>query len=95
MDKVILVMDNPMFCSNCPLAKSRKHIITKEVHWFCGIGHKTDKDYCWKRVDMDSKIKPDWCPLKPVPEEQDVWYDDESSDWERGYNSCLREIVDK
>jgi len=37
--------------------------------------------------------KPDWCPLKPAPEEQLIWYDDEKSDWERGYNNCLREIV--
>lgn len=37
--------------------------------------------------------KPDWCPLKPAPEEQEIWFDDERSDWERGYNNCLREII--
>lgn len=35
--------------------------------------------------------KPDWCPLKPAPEEQLVWHDDD--DWVIGYNNCVREIM--
>ena len=42
---------------------------------------------------INTEYRPDWCPLKPVPEEQLVWYDDARSDWERGYNNCLLEIV--
>lgn len=35
--------------------------------------------------------KPDWCPLKPAPEEQLVWNDDD--DWVIGYNNCVHEIM--
>lgn len=80
MSKVILVMDDPVRCIDCPLAKY-KH----RGSWLCGMGNNT--------IDVDSKTRPDWCPLKEAPEEQLVWYDDEKSDWERGYNNCLRDIV--
>ena len=37
--------------------------------------------------------KPDWCPLKELPNHELVWCDD--NDWERGFNACLDEILDK
>ena len=89
MNKVILVMNDPMFCCNCPLARMRMN----RGGYVCAIARQTDKDCYWEKVDMDSEIKPDWCPLMPAPEEQEVWFDDERSDWERGYNNCVREIV--
>lgn len=73
MSKAILIMDDPMFCFNCPLAKSRKHNITKEERWYCGIGHSDEYGDCvYEPADMDSETKPDWCPLKPVPKKIDV-----------------------
>lgn len=80
MNKVILVMDDPMRCINCPLAK--------HIHMggrVCGMGSNA--------IDIDSKARPDWCPLKEAPEEQLIWYGDDSQDWDKGYNSCLREII--
>ena len=82
MNKVILVIDDPMRCIDCPMAKY--------IHmggWICGANNNV--------IDIDLKTKPDWCPLKPAPEEQMIWYDNERSVWERGYNNCLREIVGK
>lgn len=67
MNKVILIMDDPVFCCNCPLAKSKKHIVTKEEYWVCGIGHQTKYDYVWEPIDINSNAKPDWCPLIPAP----------------------------
>lgn len=37
----------------------------------------------WERLDL--------CPLKEVPEFQFEW--SEASDWERGYNACLDDIL--
>lgn len=91
MDKVILVMNDPMFCCNCPLARMRFN----RGGYVCAIARQTDKDCYWEKVDMDSETKPDWCPLQPAPKEQEIWFDDERNDWERGYNNCLREIVGK
>ena len=90
MEKVILVMNDPIYCANCPLITKAR----KPNTWVCGIPHNNGNvDMVFEPIDIDSEARPDWCPLKPVPEEQLIWYDDSSSDWERGYNSCLREIV--
>ena len=56
MSKVIIVIDTPDGCRECPL---------------CSEDHMTYRDYC--RI-TDQYIwtldKPDWCPLKPVPERE-------------------------
>lgn len=77
MDKAILVIDMPMNCYECSLNN----------YHFCDVTADSIEEY------MNEEYRPSWCPLKPVPEEQDVWYEDERSDWERGYNNCLREIL--
>ena len=93
MSKVVLVMNDPMFCGNCPLANSHKHIITAEEHWFCGIGYNTKKDYVFKKIDMDSEIKPNWCPLKPLPEKDKGDYVLQySQGYQEGWNDCIKAI---
>ena len=87
MSKVILVMEDPMFCLNCPLS----HYRPKTGEHYCAIAHKTDKDYYWEKVDMDSEVKPDWCPLITAPVEQEAWNDDD--EWIKGYNNCVCEIM--
>jgi hypothetical protein len=37
--------------------------------------------------------KPDWCPLKELPEHELIWYEDADSDYERGFNACLDIIL--
>ncbi len=82
MSKAILVIDMPKCCSECKLLNDNydypECIITGET-----------KGYTFRTREQ----KMDKCPLKPAPEEQLIWYDDESSDWERGYNNCVREIM--
>lgn len=86
MDKVILVMNDPMFCCNCPLARMRFN----RGGYVCGIARQTDKDCYLEKVDMDSETKPDWCPLKPLPDKVEVFMDD----WADGYNACLEDILE-
>ena len=83
MDKAILVIDMPDSCFKCPVCASYKASAFSSREYWCATNGK----------DVDPNSKPDWCPLKPAPEEQEVWFDDERSDWERGYNNCVREIV--
>ena len=82
MNKAILVIDMPDSCRECPLFSSRY------TDMCCGGMNNKTIDYPYPK-DFRQK----WCPLKPVPEYQDIWYEDEKSDWERGYNNCLHEIV--
>ena len=82
MDKAILVSDMPSCCDECFALNDNGD------YPMCLITHE-QRGYTFKTREQ----KMDRCPLKPAPEEQLVWYDDEGSDWERGYNRCLHEIV--
>lgn len=90
MDKVILVLNDPMFCCNCPLTRMRMN----RGGYVCAIARQTDKDCYWEKVDMDSETKPDWCPLKPMPDKQRfngvVDYD---NDYLYGWNACINKIL--
>lgn len=86
MSKSILVIDTPENCNECEL-----HALTKRDY---------DKEfYCTpigKIVDefANNGTKPDWCPLKDVPEKRDqktvITYFD---GWNSGYNACIDEIL--
>lgn len=83
MDKAILVIDMPSCCEECSL------MWKDEYSDFCPVKH--DKNTTDIYDYTHSHTKPNWCPLKPAPEEQLVWYDDD--DCVMGYNNCVREIV--
>lgn len=94
MDKVILVMNDPMFCCNYQLARMRR----LRGGYVCAIARQTDKDCYWEKVDMKSETKPDWCPLKPVPEKYDVLAAIENNpnydpSYDVGRNDCIDEIL--
>ena len=90
MDKVILVMNDPICCSNCPLLRSTR----KSNTWICGIAHNNNNlDMVYEVVDIDSETRPDFCPLMSAPEHELLWHDDSRDDWARGYNACLDEIL--
>ena len=77
MSKAILVIDMPESCDDCD---------------FCYYSDGRVPICFYKSWVVDApKAKPDWCPLKPAPEEQLVWHDDD--DWVMGYNNCVREIM--
>ena len=78
MDKVILVIDMPSKCSECPCFQYG-------VDNYCAVTGEVNYSH-------DNR-KPDDCPLQPAPREQEIWYGDDSSDWDKGYNACLHEIV--
>ena len=84
MSKAILVLNNmPDKCKDCPL------------HEMSG---SFDKHLCvpmQKSHDKFAKKKPDWCPLKDLPNHKENNFDDNRCKtghvW--GYNACLDEIL--
>jgi len=82
VNKAVLVVDMPESCSECSLVT--------------GYYLPTCKITCraLKKKSMRSDSREEDCPLKPLPEPKLVWYDDSSSDFERGFNSCLEEIME-
>ena len=81
MSKAILVIDMPESCDKCPLFHGFYTDMTCGANNY-GINYPYPKDF-----------RQDWCPLQSAPEEQEIWYNDYRSDWDRGYNACLREIM--
>ena len=81
MKKAILVIDVPEKCGDCVCA------------------YFTEGCY-FDRCDMTGKeinfgTKPDWCPLRPLPERKVVTADDTTASVaiKFGWNNCLDEIL--
>lgn len=76
MNKGIIVMDMPENCENCSCCH------TDDYNYYCKCNGK--------RVDWEEK--PDWCPIRPMPEKA---FHEEFCDngrYDNGWNDCLREI---
>lgn len=85
MAKAVLVMDMP---DDCPLCK---------FFDLDGQCHAVDAENPWS-TDPD-KVKPDWCPLRELPEkipDLKSGYEDLSTSIRRvGWNACLDEILEE
>lgn len=88
MSKAVLVMDMPKNCAECNLCG------TQDDEIFCipdDFAHYLSSSY----MNYSCKSRPDWCPLKPMPE-KDIksYFPDEYSDGHRdGYNACIDELL--
>jgi hypothetical protein len=80
MSKSVLVIDTPENCRSCYLR-----------------GFTLNLQYCRGKLKdiKDTSVKPDWCPLKPLPEEkeEEYWRSKLSLAWIRGWNTCISKIT--
>lgn len=90
MSKSVLVMDTPEKCDDC-------NIRAINLAW-CQAERKSTSHYSTGKP-MDERKRPDWCPLKPIPEkiseeELDMMatkgYDYGYFD---GWNACVDKII--
>lgn len=86
MSKSVLVIDTPKYCTLCVLRSG-------VLHPFCRVNN---------RDITDLSIRPDWCPLKPLPEKMKVTgiYNGEyfkaggkPPSYKIGWNKCIDEIT--
>ena len=78
MSKSVLVMDTPKYCALC-VVRSGVH------HPFCRVNN---------RDITDLSIRPDWCPLKPLPEKiTRVAVTDHWNSIKAGWNNCIDAIT--
>lgn len=79
MSKSVLVMDTPKYCALCALRSG-------VLHPFCRVNN---------RDITDLSIRPDWCPLKPLPENSTIENDmmDYQCGMVDGRNQCIDEIT--
>lgn len=86
MSKSVLVMDTPKYCALCVLRSG-------VLHPFCRVNN---------RDITDLSIRPDWCPLKPLPEKMKVtglynseYFKAEPPSYKIGWNKCIDVITGK
>lgn len=97
--KSVLVMETPKNCYECQFS--------------CTNGNDTDCGYCELEMyfidgevvineeyfDFESEVKPDWCPLKPLPEKNkaskvaDGYELGYAKGYEKGWSDCFNEIT--
>ena len=85
MSKAILVMDMPKSCRNCNLR------VIGSYNFCTGAdGRKIDQ---MKIINND--IKPDWCPLREMPQKkEEIVYTSLSGIGEKkGWNACIDAIL--
>ena len=85
MSKAVLVFDMPDKCMECPCCNCT------EYDTYCGM---TDMQLKYD-FEQHAYVKPDWCPLKPLPEKEygaDL-FDEYETGWEFGWNRCIDEIL--
>lgn len=82
MSKAILVTDMPSGCVKCNFYA---YAISR-----CNLKDKFQND-------ISNDFKPEWCPLKPMPEKKAVMnhMDDEVYLFRRGFNACIDAICGK
>ncbi len=83
MAKAVLIMDMPECCGECCFKDFRA---SGRLTCIC-----TDK-YMELEEDMD-KRRPDWCPLRELPEKSDHPEHCDNGMFDAGWNECLDEIL--
>jgi hypothetical protein len=78
MSKSVLVINTPKYCALCVLRSG-------VLHPFCRVNN---------RDITDLSIRPDWCPLKPLPEKiTRVAVTDHWNSIKAGWNNCIDAIT--
>ena len=85
MSKSILVIDTPNSCMGCNFL-------------YCDVEHDTDNCIACeesRKVNLEKEEKPDWCPLREMPEKKRVSLLDNELEIgkKHGYNACIDEIL--
>lgn len=82
MSKAVLVLDMPEGCNDCVL---------NNCH-FCDVTNKNIESYMYDIMEVD---KPDWCPLKELPDEihSKEYLDEYCDGYDDGWNSLRKEIL--
>lgn len=82
MSKAVLVMDDmPECCADCYCGYFERD--TKELNLVCGATGE----------DANNVGKPDWCPLRELPEKANHPDYCDNGRFDKGWNACLDEIL--
>ena len=97
MNKSVLVIDTPENCLDCQFC----YELDEGVEACCSIMDDDKDKSLMKEIDCEygyCQGKPDWCPLKPLPEKKEYIVPIDNVESQKdiiavGWNACLREIT--
>ena len=94
MSKSVLVMNAPENCLDCRFCYESD----EGVEACCSISDDDEDAILMKKIDCEHGYcqgKPDWCPLKPLPEKSTA--ENDMTDYQCGMvdgrNQCINEIT--
>ena len=99
----MIIIDTPNSCVTCPL--SHYNAMYSEHQCQGKDYYETINDFDWQRKQVGGKdLKPDWCPLSPVPSKKDLSHYVQRGDTQSithmimsmhdvGYNNCIDDIL--
>ena len=96
MSKSVIVIDTPETCVDCQFC-CEFHEDTKAC---CSITDYDKDKTLMKEIDCEDGYcqgKPNWCPLKPLPDRKEITekyrWEDRLPSFKCGWNWCLDEIT--
>ena len=94
MSKAILVIDMPNRCNDCPFVDSmRTHWNYDDFTYYCEANeYERIKEIKYGEEDK-SIPKPDWCPLKMLPEKRIQDNPNGRNMYRAGWNDCIDDIL--
>ena len=99
MSKGIIVVDVPQCCFRCDFYRE----IVDGLSAYCKITMDPDDCECYRIIDDNCESKPDWCPIKKLPEYKSVpdlssnptlgdYVDRAGAIW---WNACIDKVIGK
>lgn len=100
MSKSVLVIDTPKSCYNCPFGTEYYDIYIYKGN--CELAEHLGKIMTLLTEEyygFESKSRPEWCPLKPLPEKKEYIVPNDNVESQKdiiavGWNACLRKITE-
>ena len=87
--KAVLVMDIPESCVDCQFC----YEYHEGIEACCTVTREPSNDDMYRIIKEDyCQDKPDWCPLKPMPEKT-ILAPDMLNSFEEGWNACIDAIT--
>ena len=88
MAKAMLIMDMPSGCDGCPICQG----IATDGDFVCSIRDKDGNEQGYYDGEYD---RPNYCPLREVPQKKVATFRDTAYDRVEkiGYNACIDELL--
>lgn len=90
MAKGIVVVDIPKQCCECPFFD----VLEESNIMYCSVSELGHCEHLLKFIENEY-LKPDWCPIKPIPnrKSEDFGQTIIAAARGEGWNECLDEIL--